>query len=120
MKEKNIKQLSECGKETHFNFQLMKNHYRKGYFTLHCCAKGPPKCGVIVFTSRESDVGSFFSSTVVMIVILLMVVLVLFFFLRSNSPNLDYDEELKYTHNLRYKGEVEQHFRQPRPQGGLK
>lgn len=43
-----------------------------------------------------------------MIIILFLIILLVFYFLRSTAPNLDYDEELKYDHNLRYKNEVEE------------
>ena len=43
-----------------------------------------------------------------MVIILFLVIFLIFLFLRSTTPNLDYDEELKYNHNMRYKMEVDQ------------
>lgn len=94
MKEKTINEFSECGNDASFNFQLMKNNYRKGCFTIQCCRmeKQSTKCSVIVFRNRNNEPGSSMNNTVIMIVILLLIVLLIFFFLRNSEPNSLYDE----------------------------
>lgn len=36
VEQETVEEFGECGKDAAFNFQLMKNNYRKGFFTIKC------------------------------------------------------------------------------------
>lgn len=105
-----MSRLSDCNQQASFNFQLMKNNYRKGIFTVKCPTDSNSK--LKIFRLRDENQSSSKNNTVIMIIILFLVVLLIFLFLRSTTPNLDYDEELKYGNNAAYKQEVDNYLQQ--------